>query len=65
MSGRGVQPVVANACLGGWGIAVAQLVYEVQGPVVYLNPDVTLDLSGVQLVQQGPAQVAVTGPRWR
>ncbi|MCW2778224.1 MAG: hypothetical protein JWN17_1949 [Frankiales bacterium] len=38
----------------------AQLVYEVQGPV-YLNPDVTVDLSTVRLSQEAPDRVLVHG----
>ncbi len=40
----------------------AQLVYEIQGPV-YLNPDVSTDLSGVQLEQLAPDRVLVRGAR--
>ena len=38
----------------------AQLVYEIQGPK-YLNPDVTTDLSAVQVRQVGADRVAVWG----
>ncbi len=40
----------------------AQLVYEIQGPI-YLNPDVTTDLSGVQLAQLAADRVGVQGAR--
>ena len=40
----------------------AQLVYEIQGPI-YLNPDVTTDLSTVRLEQVAPDRVAVHGAR--
>ena len=38
----------------------AQLLYEIQGPV-YLNSDVTLHLAGVELAQQAPDRVLVSG----
>lgn len=38
----------------------AQLLYEIQGPI-YLNPDVSTDLSTVRLAQLGPDRVAVHG----
>ena len=40
----------------------AQLVYEIQGPM-YLNPDVSTDLSTVQLQQPTPDRVLVRGAR--
>lgn len=53
---------------GGDGGAVttdtvtAQLVYEIQGPN-YLNPDVTVDFSGIRCEQVGPSRVRVSGAR--
>ncbi|WP_354700125.1 hypothetical protein DSM112329_00388 [Paraconexibacter sp. AEG42_29] len=38
----------------------AQLLYEIQG-VVYLNPDVTVDLRGVQLTEEAPDRVLIHG----
>lgn len=40
----------------------AQLVYEIQGEH-YLNPDVAVDLTSIELTQQAPDRVAVTGVR--
>ena len=40
----------------------AQLVYEIQS-TRYLGPDVTTDLTTIQLEQQGPDRVAITGVR--
>jgi len=38
----------------------AQLIYEIQGPYYY-NSDVTANLEGIQLVQEGPNRVRVKG----
>lgn len=40
----------------------AQLVYEVQGPA-YLNPDVVAHLDTVELTQEGPDRVLISGVR--
>jgi hypothetical protein len=40
----------------------AQLVYEVQGPA-YLNPDVVAHLDTIELVQESPDRVRITGVR--
>ncbi|MDE0189684.1 MAG: DUF1446 domain-containing protein [bacterium] len=44
------------------GTVTAQLLYEVCGPR-YHNPDVTARLDSIQLSQEGPDRVAVTGVR--
>jgi hypothetical protein len=44
------------------GTVTAQLVYEIGGPL-YLNPDVTTDLSTVQLAPDGDDRVRIEGVR--
>ena len=43
------------------GTCKAQLLYEVQDPAAYLNPDVTIDLREVRFEQEGPDRVRMTG----
>jgi hypothetical protein len=40
-----------------------QLMYEIHDPTQYITPDCVVDITGVDLVQEGPERVAVRGAR--
>jgi len=40
-----------------------QILYEVHDPAAYLTPDVVLDVTGVELSEDGPDRIRVTGAR--
>ena len=42
-----------------------QVLYEVHDPTAYLTPDVSLDVTGIRVAQDGPDRVAVSGARGR
>ena len=44
-------------------VASEQMLYEVTDPANYLLPDVSCDFTGVELVQEGPNRVRVTGAK--
>ena len=42
-----------------------QILYEIHDPSAYLTPDVTLDITGVQLSKKGPDRIGINGAKGR
>ena len=65
--GRDGALLVTKADGTGGRVSVAsvteQLLYEVHDPAAYVTPDVTVDMTGIALAEEGPDRVRVTGVR--
>lgn len=60
-----ITKVAGTGGLVSTGTVVEQLLYEIQDPSAVLSPDVVADLTGVEVSQQGPDRVRLTGVRGR
>src|SRR4051812_12254638 len=63
VAGDGTSVITKHSNTGGavtGGTLTPQLLYEI-GPPVYLNPDVSADFATINLTQEGPDRVVVSG----